>query len=136
MSGKNQNYGSHGMDQKRTAKKKERFNDATFINIELDKAQSAECKSWEVAAVDLFEFLLGVADAGYSTTIKWDDFSEAYSAFMRPLDTTSANDGLILTSRGSSVFKAVKQLAYLHNVVTEGNWGPFKPQQLRLPLDD
>ena len=136
MPGKNQNYGSHGADAKKPVRRKERFNDATFINIELDKEQSEACKAWDLSASNLFEFLLGVADAGYATTLKWDEFSQAYAAFMRFVGTGSANDGLILAARGSTVFKAAKQLAYLHTYVTEGNWGPFKPKQLRLPLDD
>ncbi len=124
---------------KRKAKdpsKAPRFNAAEFVQYELDKAAQASCKAWNVSADALLQSVLGLAEQGYSVTLKWDTYSQAHSAFMRLAGGTGPNEGLILTGRGSTPEKALKQLMYKHFEVMHEAWEDFSGGRRGAEIDD
>lgn len=112
-----------------------RFNSARFVNYELDIAEQAACKGWDVSADDLWSEVSALVDSGYAVSIKYDARSEAYACFVRAGDgEDSANFGLILTGRGSTPAKCVKQAVFKHRKL-EGQWEEFAEKRTTV-LDD
>jgi len=116
--------------------KKERFNDAQFVNYELDKTAQAACKAWDLSESAALQCVMDLVDRGYSVTLKYDDYSDAYTAFLRPGIGAKENVGLILTGRGSSPYKALKQVLFKHYEVMAETWEFFVGAGRDLEIDD
>lgn len=119
----------------RSAGTAERFNDAKFVQYELDKVEQQQCKAWALDAADAWAEMLPLLDEGYSFTVKFDGFSNCYACFVQVRGVPDhANSGLILTGRGSEPFKAVKQALFKHKAI-DATWLPYAER--RYPdLDD
>lgn len=90
-----------------------RFDSSRFVQYELDAAEAQKCKAWDVSADDLWGHVLALADDGYSITFKFDSWSEAYACFVQVRGQDDhVNAGLILTGRGSTPSKALKQACF------------------------
>lgn len=94
----------------------------TFVQYELSKDEQASCKGWLVDAVDLLDVMEKTIDGGYKFTLKYDEYGQCGCAFMFPASPDSVNSGRVLTGRGSTVAKALKQVLFKHHVVFEGSW--------------
>jgi hypothetical protein len=113
-----------------------RFNDVKFVQYELDVVQQKACKDHVVSPDEIFDSLLALCSDGYSVSVKYDGYSRAYAAFMQQRTEGGRNFGLILTGRGSSPFKAVKQLLYKHSVCLDGDWGEYVERDGPVVYDD
>lgn len=113
-----------------------RFNNAKFVQYELDKEQQKECKAYELSNDELFDSLIEEISNGYQFTLKWDDYNECYGVFMSTRDTDSLNFGFILTGRGSTPAKCLKQVLYKHRTCLAGEWGSYVERRGRDLLDD
>jgi hypothetical protein len=134
-------YGSQGTKKDRRSSqepkpKAARFNDTQFINYELDKASAAACKAWELDTDACFDALLKLCEAGYRVSLKWDDFSSAYGAFLQQTTAGEANFGYCLTGRGSSPYKACKQVLFKHFMVMGEIWESFADRKALEDIDD
>jgi hypothetical protein len=134
-------YGSQGTkkDREKSVKPngtRARFNNTTFIQYELDKVASTACKAWNCDEVAAFHALHGLADAGYSVTLKYDTYSEAYASFMQQKGDEGPNSGFTLTGRGSTPYKALKQLLFKHFEVMAQTWEPFSGHEKASEIDD
>ena len=90
-----------------------RFDSARFVQYELDRAEQAQCKAWDVDAGSVWQEVLALVDDGYSITVKFDTFNDAYACFVQVRgDPSHVNANLILTGRGSEPWKAVKQACF------------------------
>lgn len=110
------------------------FEPSEFVNINLtdDQKQTIKAAVWTVELQDdAFGRLL---DGGYKCTIKFDDRNDCFAAWLIP-PPKDKNKGLILSGRGSTPTKALKQLYYLHFVVLEGDWNTAQDQRATA-LDD
>jgi len=114
----------------------QRFNGAQFVQYELDKAQQAECKAWSISFEDILLEIEAQIEAGYKFTIKWDTYNECYGVFMQAASEGSPNFGSILTGRGSTVSKSLKQVLYKHRVCLQGDWSGYLERRGRDVLDD
>jgi hypothetical protein len=113
----------------------QRFNDARFIQYELDESQRIECKGWDLDGDALWLELLAYVDDGYTFSVKWDTFSQCYACFMQVRgDDQHINANLILSGRGSSPAKAVKQVCFKHRAVG-ASWSEFAEKRVAA-LDD
>lgn len=110
--------------------------DREFIRYELDKSQQADCKAWVVSADDILSTLDKLIDDGYKISVKFDDYNECYGCFMQLSTGEGTNHGYILTSRGSTAAKALKQLFYKHYQALDGDWTSAAERQGRGVLDD
>lgn len=90
-----------------------RFDSSRFVQYELDSIETARCKAWELSADDLWGHVLALVDDGYSVTLKYDSWSEAYACFVQVRGQDDhPNAGLILAGRGSGPSKALKQALF------------------------
>jgi hypothetical protein len=113
-----------------------RFNNAQFVQLELTEEQSKELKATIVTGDGILEQMEKMIDDGYKFTIKYDSYGDCIGAWCQPTDEGSANSGYILTGRGTSASKAVKQLLYKHHVLLQGDWGTHARPAHRVNLDD
>jgi len=116
--------------------KAERFNDMQFIQYELDKDQQKACKDHAVTADELFDEMLALLSDGYKLSIRYDWYSECYAAYMQTTEGTAKNAGFILSGRGSTPFKAFKQLVYKHRVCLDGEWSGYAERRGGFNIDD
>jgi len=134
-------YGSQGTKKDRQGKapngaKPQRFNDVQFVRRELDKAEAAQCKTWEVDEARVFDAIHKLCEGEYSFSLKWDDFSSAFACFMQFRGSDGVNKDLILTGRGSSPFKAAKQALFKHYQLLDGVWTEFAERKMADEIDD
>lgn len=118
------------------ASKTPRFNDVRFVNFELDDQQLLENKNHELTLPELSDWLLMLCSDGYGISFRYDDRNECYAAYMSRRDTEHRNSGLMLSARGSSPVKALKQLCYKHFVGLDGDWSEWGEQPRKLGIDD
>lgn len=113
----------------RTAKKD---SGVSWVNYTLSADQKADLKS---QTFDFDNALLRLTEEGMKVTIAYDDFNECYSCYLIPKSPDHANAGCILSGRGSTPIKAVKQAAYIHWNIFDGDWSDAR-QSRREELDD
>lgn len=113
-----------------------RFNQVVFISYPLTTEQKLEIKSvtWDVEDVD--NALIHFNEADYKVTLSFDDYSSSYAAFITPKGEKHSNAGYILTGRGSSPHKALKQAYYIHSSVFGGDWSSWTVQRRGEEIDD
>lgn len=96
-----------------------------FVNYDLTKEEQALCKAWNFDLEDYFSVMDKLLDAGYKVGFSNDNYNKCYAAFLTPTKDTKDNQGLILSGRGSSPFKAFKQLVYKHFHIFDEHWEEF-----------
>lgn len=121
---------------KKPPKPRERFNDVRFVNYELSADERAACKAWQTGPGDVDSAALRFCEQGYRFSVKWDDYSHSFACFAQAVLPTSGNAGLMLTGRGSSPFKAVKQAMFKHFMIFDEEWGGFAETRVTQELDD
>jgi len=95
--------------------------DSEFINLELDKKQTAAYREWRNDLENVLNLWLELVEAGYRVNTKYDDYSSACACFIIPMETTE-NGGYILTGRGSSPYRALTEAIYKHQEILHGDW--------------
>jgi hypothetical protein len=75
-------------------------------------------------------------ESGYKTTLKWDDYNDCFGAFVIAEGRNPENTGMVLTGRGSTPLKALKQAMFKHYVVFDGSWGAWAKQRPTTEFDD
>lgn len=113
-----------------------RFNDATFIQYELDKNATAALKKSVVSGDDLFVTYQRLEEQGYAVSLKFDEYGQCSAAFLRQTAQDGPNWGYVLTGRGSTPLKALKQLFYKHFEVMGELWEQFDTTPKRADIDD
>jgi len=101
--------------------------DSEFVNLELDKEQTAQYRQWREDVGDVEQTWTEVAEAGYRVNTKFDDYNECCSAFIIPPDG-SDNSGFLLAGRGGTPYRAVAEALFKHRFVLKEQWGSFAPQ--------
>lgn len=96
--------------------------DVEFINLELDKVAQADYRVWREGLDHVVDLWTELIRGGYRVNTKFDDYSDACSAFIIPGDD-SENSGYILTGRGGNAYRAVSEALYKHEVLLSGEWG-------------
>lgn len=98
------------------------FEQFTFLNVELSKEQKDKLKAlpfWN----DEWDKQLGtVTQAGFQISMKVDSFNHCFAVYMQIRLRSHPCYGFILSGRGSTQTKALRQLLYKHFVVLEENW--------------
>jgi len=98
--------------------------DAEFVDLELSKEEKAALRDFCNTAEELDAELEGLLGDGTKITFRYDDRNRCFVAFgFAPSD--SDNGGFILTGRGGSVSRAVRQLVFKHSRILEGQWDSY-----------
>lgn len=96
-----------------------------FINYDLTVNEAADCKAWILTIDELDSYALKMVEEGYNITLNYDQRNHAYGCFIKCRDAGMENEGRILTGRGSTPFKALKQALYKHHFIFKGVWGSY-----------
>jgi hypothetical protein len=113
-----------------------RFNDVTFVNWSLSPEEKSDCKAWILSLEDYDAALGRLIEAGYKTTLSYDNFRHCYTASIVPTKDAKDNQGYILTGKGSTATKALKQALYIHFYVMGESWASYSTAQSVEELDD
>ena len=113
-----------------------RYNDVVFISFPLSDEQKSTIKHTEFLQEDFDNALIHLCEENYKITFSYDDYSSAYAVFITPKGDKHKNAGFILTGRGSSPTKALKQAYYVHTVLFDGDWSGWKDERRNADLDD
>lgn len=106
--------------------------DISWVNYTLSDEQKAEVKA---QLFDVDAALIKLTEEDLKVTISYDDYNACYSCFFIPKNQTDPNFGCILSGRGSTPVKAIKQAAYIHWNIFDGNWSDAR-LPIREILDD
>lgn len=113
-----------------------RFNDVRFINYNLSDEQKAECKGWPLPIADLDNLALRLCEGDYRVSLKYDDYSRAFACFINPNGDKHPHLGWVLTGRGSTPLKALKQACYIHFLLFEEDWSEYQMETKGIEIDD
>lgn len=113
-----------------------RYNNTVFVNYELSVDEKAHCKVWleDILTFD-GQFQRFISD-GYKTSVKWDEKNNAFACYVTHPKQKFNEADLLLTGRGSTPCKAIKQAMFKHYVVFDCEWGGYAERLALDPLDD
>lgn len=104
------------------AETKGRWNDARFIQRELSDDERKTLKAMPFWDEDWDSALLRMEDEGYQLTLKFDAWSKAYACFISDAQGRTQNKNCILSGRGSTPTKALRQALFKHGLAPDGVW--------------
>lgn len=107
-------------------------NGISWVNYTLSAEQKSELKS---QSFDADGALIRLTEENMKVTLAYDDFNECYSCFLIPKGDDHRNAGCILSGRGSTPIKALKQAAYMHWQIFDGDWSDAR-RPSREEIDD
>jgi len=114
----------------------ERFNDAKFINWSLSVEDKAACKGWLLKAQEMDDCLTALVAADFKVTVSWSEFNNCFTASIIPQGANNVNKGYILTGKGSTSLKAIKQALYIHFHIFNQDWAAYSKVAPDEELDD
>lgn len=107
---------------------------ADFVNINLEDRQRAELKALDWSIADFDTACSVLMNLGYKLSVRYDERNDSFAAWIIAPDG-SANKGQILAGRGSTAFKAIKQVMYIHFKILDTDWGENQGQKA-IEIDD
>lgn len=117
-------------------RKSSSYEGAEFINRELTEEERIACKGWEFSDSDAWYWLQKLSDDWYKITFRFDEYNNCSACWLLPDKLDKENSGLILTGRGSSPMKALKQAVYKHTVLFDGIWPRGIDERGKPEIDD
>lgn len=108
---------------------------ADFVRYELSDDEAKNLKTAEVSEKAALEGVVALVEQEYKLTMRWDGYHGCHCVWLLPPDNHPDNAGLILTGRGSSPFKALKQLLWLHYERFKEIW-PAPMTKAQVDIDD
>lgn len=110
------------------------FKPAQFVNVNLtrDQLETLKATDWTIDKCD--SLIHALLFDGFKLTLRYDQRNSCFAAWLVPPDGHKWA-GSILSGRGSTPNKAIKQLMYIHHVVLESRWDTIQDQSA-LELDD
>ncbi len=113
-----------------------RFNDVKFVNWALTTEEKQDCKTFLTGEADYDDALHVIVQAGYKTTLSWDNFRQCFTASIVPTKDAKNNQGYILTGKGSTPLKAIRQALYIHYRIMDEDWASYSTSTNAEELDD
>lgn len=106
-----------------------------FVNYSLSADEKRQLRDWEPSLSELDDELFGICHDLFKLTVKYDAYSDGYAAWLVPHASNKQLAGMILSGRGSTPFKAVKQLVWLHKMMG-GHWQDYAQAKREFEFDD
>ena len=116
--------GDRGGDARKAPNRRGAAADSEFVNLEVDKAHKPALRAYCTTHDELDEAVADILADGTKLTQKYDERNRCYVVFGFATDD-SDNAGLILTGRGGSPSRALRELAYKHHALLEGQWANY-----------
>lgn len=104
-----------------------------FVQRELSDTERADCKAWSFEEGAAGSYLLDYCLRGYKITFREDAYTQSFAAWVIAPDGDDPNAGLILSGRGSTPLKALKQCAYKDHQIF--GWGPWQRSSSNTPTE-
>jgi len=98
--------------------------DSEFVQMELAAAEKQDLRKYAADIDGLDEALKDALEQDIKITIKTDERNACYVAFGFPLEG-SDNQGFILTGRGGSPSRALRELLYKDGVILGHEWAGY-----------
>lgn len=115
---------------------KGRFNDWQFIQYELSESERQQLKGLPVWDENWDSWLDRFCEAGCRITLKYDTPNRCRAAFASTVDEKAPNGKLVLSGRGSTTLKALRQLLFKHYVSAGGDWHTLMRGSIPQEFDD
>lgn len=93
-----------------------------FVNYDLTKEDKAALKKANPTTEQVLTSILQLTKEGYKLSISWDNYSDCPQAILIGSAPTCSNHGYMISSRASSIEKALAALVYKHLTVFDGVW--------------
>ena len=100
-----------------------------FVPGALTTEQKAQCKAWKQGDENLGPMNVDMIANGYKLSLMSDSQGPGYLCIIQPKDKEHRHYGWMLSGRGSTPEKALKQALFRHYVIFDGDW-PMDPNQL------
>src|SRR3970282_2723423 len=100
---------------------------SVFVPDVLRKEHYEHLKGLPLNLEEMFLSLSKLFSDGYQVTMRWDAYNSCHAVWLSTRDEDSTNYGLILSGRGSTPVKALRQLLFLHFEVWSGEWSATNP---------
>lgn len=107
-----------------------------FVRYELAPDQVQACKAWEVTPDMVWDMLEKLIEANYAIALRWDDYTHCYACWVAAKKGHVDHDGFTLSGRGSTAWKAAKQVLYKHYVCLQEVWPIGDVTNRQLEIDD
>lgn len=114
----------------------DQFQRRQFIQRELTADEQKACKNWSLFADRSDDMLAHWLDAGGKCTLRFDEYNRSFACWLIPSAGDSGKDGLILSGRGSTPLKAMKQCFFKHFVLFEETWPKGIDARGTIEIDD
>ncbi len=130
----------YGWENSGTPERKERPANVSkqgdeFVQLELSTEQKRDLKVTYENIVTLSLAVDEMLEAGIKLTLKTDNRGNGYVAFAFA-DPDSDNAGFILTGRGGSSTRALRELVYKHVNILGGEWSQYRSRAADVGGDD
>jgi len=112
------------------------FEQATFVNRDLTVTEQAQCKEWDTDFAISTDNMDTLTQGGYKFTFRWDEYHNCQACWMLPGKDDPVNTGLILTGRGSTPMKALKQVMFKHFHIFDSSWSRDDDRRGEPEIDD
>jgi hypothetical protein len=120
----------------RAGKKTAYVGKSNFVNYSMTTDEKATLKMAVWGIEEYENALIRLAEEEYGIGFSEDAFSGGYSCILRPKFADNKNAGYLLSGRGSTPLKALKQVSYIHWSVFDGDWGAHYQAGKREEIDD
>ena len=120
----------------RAGKKVSYKGESNFVNYTLDDSERQHLKALQYGVSEYDDILVKLLEEEYAVSISYDDYSSAFMCLLRPKFTDNVNAGYLLSGRGSTPLKAVRQVAYIHWSVFDRDWGAHYQAKGKPEIDD
>jgi hypothetical protein len=101
----------------------------------LTDAEKQKVKASEFSEGQAVETILQMVEKGYKVSFAWDTYNNCHCCWFISPHENEDNQDLILSGRGSTPLKALKQAAWMHFARFKEIW-PIPTSKRELELDD
>lgn len=108
----------------------------TFVNVNLTNDDRQAIKAWSLTLEDLDNAFLKLVEEGHRVNVSYDSFNQCFSATLNQTDEKHRNAPLLLSGKGSTPLKALKQVMYIHWKLLDGDWVAYSQSHQRAEIDD
>jgi len=112
------------------------FPQATFVSYTLSEDQRKELKKTLFSFDEIDSQMLKLLEEDYKITFRPDTFNKCHACWLIPAGDKHSNAGMILSGRGSTPLKALKQALYIHYQIFDGEWGAWRDTSKGEDIDD
>jgi len=124
VSGKQEYKMRHGEGPARAKTVRGQQSDAEFVALELSKDEKAALREFAAEMDDLDEFIKDILTDGTKLTMKDDERNSCYVVFAFAPEG-SDNGGYILTGRGGTPTRAMRELLYKDRILLDHVWESY-----------